>query len=132
MPDQIQCQYATRQKDFTLNRGLLYLKTMPSHSNKDVLAFVVPTHKRQAAVDGCHRYTGHQGHDHTLSLIMERFWWPEMVQETVQNVCNCGRCIHFDVDSYKCLWAFIECFKRFLACRVPWVSPMATGVTINH
>ena len=20
----------------------------------------------------------------------------------------------------------------FLACRVPWVSPMATGVTINH
>ena len=46
VPDQIQCQYATRQKDFTLNRGLLYLKTMPSHSNKDILAFVVPTHKR--------------------------------------------------------------------------------------
>ena len=36
------------------------------------------------------------------------------------------------VDSYKCLWAFIECFKHFLACRVPWVSPMSTGVTINH
>ena len=29
VPDQIQCQYATRQKDFTLSRGLLYLKTMP-------------------------------------------------------------------------------------------------------
>ena len=71
VPDQIQCQYATRQKDFTLNRGLLYLKTMPSHSNEDVLAFMVPTHKRQAAIDGCHRYTGDQGHDRTLSLIKE-------------------------------------------------------------
>ena len=46
VPDQIQCQYAARQKDFTLNRGLLYLKTMPSHSDEDVLAFVVPTHRR--------------------------------------------------------------------------------------
>ena len=37
-----------------------------------------------------------------------------------------------NVDSYKCLWAFIESFNCFLACRVPWVSPMSTGVTINH
>ena len=71
VPDQIQHQYAARQKDFTLNRGLLYLKTMPSCSNKDILAFVVPTHKRLAAIDGCHRHTGHQGHDRTLSLIKE-------------------------------------------------------------
>ena len=71
VPDQIQCQYATRQKDFTLNRGLLYLKTMPSHSNEDILAFMVPTHKRRATTGGCHRYTGHQGLDRTLSLIKE-------------------------------------------------------------
>ena len=71
VPDQIQCQYAARQKDFTLNRGLLYLKTMPSHSNEDILAFVVPTHKRRAIIDDCHRYTRHQGCDHTLSLIKE-------------------------------------------------------------
>ena len=71
VPDQIQHQYAARQKDFSLNRGLLYLKTMPSHSNEDILALVVPTHKRQAAIDGCHRYTGHQGRNWTLSLIKE-------------------------------------------------------------
>ena len=71
VPDQIQHQYATRQKDFTLNRGLLYLKTIPSRSNEDILAFVVPTHKRRATIDGCHRYTGHQGCDRTLSLIKE-------------------------------------------------------------
>ena len=54
VPNQVQCQYPTQQKDFTLNRGLLYLKTTPSHSNEDILAFVVPAHKRQAAIDGCH------------------------------------------------------------------------------
>ena len=47
-------QFAAPQKDFVLKRGLLYLKTTPSHSNEDVLAFVVPTHKRPAAIDGCH------------------------------------------------------------------------------
>ena len=54
VPNQIQHQYAARQKDFTLNRGLLYLKTTPSCSNEDILAFVVPTHKCRAAMDGCH------------------------------------------------------------------------------
>ena len=101
VPDQIQCQYATPQKDFTLNRDLLYLKTMPSRSNEDVLAFVVPTHKRRATIDGCHRYTGHQGRDCTLSLMKEQFWWPEMVQETVRSVRNCGHCIQFEARLQK-------------------------------
>ena len=26
----------------------------------------------------CHRDTGHQGRDHTYSLLRERFWWPSM------------------------------------------------------
>ena len=101
VPDQIQHQYATRQKDFTLNRGLLYLKTMPSHSNEDILAFVVPTHKRRATIDDCHRYTGHQGCDCTRSLIKEQFWWPEMVQETVRSMHNCARCIQFEARLQK-------------------------------
>ena len=57
-------------------------------------------------------------------------WQPYM--PTGNHTCPPGNhaCPH--VDSYKCLWAFIGCYTRFLACRVPWVSPMATGVTINH
>ena len=74
---------------------------MPSHSNKDILASVVPTHKTRAAIDSCHRYTGHQVRDHTLSLIKERFWWPEMVLETVQSVHNCARCIQFEARLQK-------------------------------
>ena len=26
----------------------------------------------------CHRDTGHQGRDRSLSLLYERFWWPKM------------------------------------------------------
>ena len=48
--------YAARQKDFILQRNLLYLRVTPKRSNEDVLAFVVPGLKQQAAIDGCHRY----------------------------------------------------------------------------
>ena len=73
VPDWVQHQFAARQKDFVLKRGLLYLKTTPSCSNEDILAFIVPTHKHHAAIDGCHQHTGHQGWDRTLSLIKEQF-----------------------------------------------------------
>ena len=46
--------YATCQKDFVFRRNLLYLKIMPKRSNEDVLVFVVPGLKQQAAIDGCH------------------------------------------------------------------------------
>ena len=52
---------------------MLYLKTTPSRSQEEVLAFVVPTHKRRAAIDGCHRFAGHQGRDRTVSSDQRAF-----------------------------------------------------------
>ena len=60
VPDAERRIYAARQKDFILRRNLLYLR-------------VTLGLKRQAAIDGCHRYLGHQGRDCTLSLLKERF-----------------------------------------------------------
>ena len=57
-----------------------------------MLAFVVPGLKWQAAIDGCHRYLGHQGRDRTLSLLKERFWWPGMAQRMMMSIRNCSKC----------------------------------------
>ena len=51
----VECRiYAARQKDFVLWHNLLYLRVTPKRSNEDVLAFVVPGLKGQAAINGCH------------------------------------------------------------------------------
>ena len=93
--------YTARQKDFVERRGMLYLRTTPSCSQEDVLEFVVPTHKRRAAIDGCHRFASHQGRDCTVSLIKERFWWPSMIQDTMNSVRNCARCVQFEARVQK-------------------------------
>ena len=89
VPDTKHHIYAARQKDFVLRRNLLYLKVMPKRSNEDVLVFVVPGLKWQAAIDGCHHYLGHQGRDRMVSLLRQRFWWPGMAQRMMLSICNC-------------------------------------------
>ena len=96
VPDAEHRIYATCQKDFMLWRNLLYLKVMPKRSNKDILVFVVPGLKQQAAIDGCHHYLGHQGRDRMLSLLRERFWWPGMAQRIMLSVHNCENCRIFE------------------------------------
>ena len=88
--------YAQRQKDFVLKDNLLFLNITPSNSTETISVFVVPARKWQAAIDGCHRSARHQGRDHTLSLMKERFWWPGMSQALVMAVSNCGRCKQFE------------------------------------
>ena len=56
---------------------------------------MVPALKRQAAIDGCHQYLGHQGRDRMLSLLRERFWWPGMAQRMMMNVHNWEKCCIF-------------------------------------
>ena len=96
VPDAECSIYTAHQKDFVLRRNLLYLRVMPKRSNKDVLVFVVPGMKWQAAIDGCHHYLGHQGRGHTLSLLRERFWWLGMAQRIMMSVHNCEKCRIFE------------------------------------
>ena len=96
VPDAECSIYAARQKDFVLRRNLLYLRVTPKRSNEDVLVFVVPGLKHQAAIDGCHRYLGHQGRDRMLNLLKERFWWLGMAQRMMMSVRNCPKCRIFE------------------------------------
>ena len=61
-------EYGKRENSFVLFRNLLYTRDMPKNSNEKVLLFVVPVSKRQAAIDLCHRDTGHQGRDRSYEL----------------------------------------------------------------
>ena len=88
--------YAARQKEFTIQDNLLYLQATPTNSQDSAPVFVVLEKDRQAAIDGCHCSAGHQGHDHTLSLMKEHFWWPGMSQALLRLVANCGRCIQYE------------------------------------
>ena len=51
----------------------LYLHSTPKEENEDLLLFVVLKVHQTAALNGCYRDVGHQGHDHTLSLLQECF-----------------------------------------------------------
>ena len=71
VPDDIRQAYARHQQDLVMSHKLLYIKAT-AHNARDVtLAFVVPAIKRRAAIDGCHRDSGHQGRACTLSLLRD-------------------------------------------------------------
>ena len=122
VPDAECCIYAARQKGFVLWRNLLYLKVMPERSNKDVLVFVVPGLKWQAAIDGCHHYLGHQGRDHTLSLLTERFWWPGMAQRMMMSVHNCEKCHIFEAKPQMPPMELILCTEPLDLVHIDYVS----------
>ena len=69
---------------------------MPKGENEDLLLFVVPKVHWVAALNGCHRDAGHQGHDHTLSLLREHFWWPGMANQMWQSIKTCTCCLQHE------------------------------------
>ena len=74
----------------------LYLHSMPNGKNEDLLLFVVPKAHWVATLNGCHRDAGHQGHDHTLSLLQEHFWWPGMTCQMWQSIRTCMHCLQHE------------------------------------
>ena len=74
----------------------LYLCSMPKGENEDLLLFIVPKACLTAALNGCHWDAGHQGHDHTLSLLQEHFWWDEMAKQMRQTIMVCTRCLQYE------------------------------------
>ena len=68
-------------QNFTFLQGTLYLHSTPKGEDEDLLLFVVPKEHCTAAINGCHQDAEHQGHDHTLSLLQEHFWWPGMAKQ---------------------------------------------------
>ena len=74
---------------------------MPKGENKDLLLFVVPKAHWVATLNGCHRDAGHQGHDCTLSLLPECFWWPGMTNQMCQAIKTCACCLQHESSLSK-------------------------------
>ena len=64
-----------------IHQKALYLCSTPKGEKEDLLLFVVPRVHWVATLNGCHTDVGHQGHDHTLSLLQEHFWWQGMASQ---------------------------------------------------
>ena len=121
--------YTARQKEFTIQDNLLYLQATPANSQDTALVFVIPTADRQAAIDSCHRSTGHQGHDCTLSLMKEQFWWPGMSQALLRAVANCGRCIQYEAKGQLPLMQPIICTEPMELVHIDYIGMEVTVAT---
>ena len=73
----------------------------PKGEDEDLLLFIVPKVHWTAALYGCHRDAGHQGHGHTLSLLQEHFWWPGMAKQMRQVIKTCRRCLQYEGSTLK-------------------------------
>ena len=56
----------------------------------------MPRAHRTATLNGCHRDAGHQGHDHTLSLLQECFWCPGIAKQMRQVIRACTHCLQYE------------------------------------
>ena len=88
-------------QNFTIHQGALYLHWMPKGETKDLLLFVVPRAHHVTALNGCHRDVGHQGCNHTLSLLQEHFWWPGMTNQMRQSIRSCVHCLQHEGNLSK-------------------------------
>ena len=83
-------------QNFTSLQGTLYLCSTPKGEDEDLLLFVVPIAHQTATLNGWHQNAGHQGCDHTLSLLQECFWWPGMVNQMRQVIKTCRYCLQHE------------------------------------
>ena len=88
-------------QNFISLQGTLYLCSTPKGEDEDLLLFVVPKAHWTAALNRCHQDAGHQGHDHTLPLFQEHFWWPGMAKQMRQVIKTCRRCLQYEGGTTK-------------------------------
>ena len=83
------------KKSLVLTKGILFRKSFTDNtsSKKIIWQLVIPKSHRHQAILGCHDEVGHQGRVRTLSLLRERFFWPNMQVEATQHIAKCSRCL---------------------------------------
>ena len=88
-------------QNFTIHQGVLFLHSMPKGETKDLPLFMVPEAHHIATLNGCYRDVGHQGCNHTLSLLWKHFWWPGMTNQMQQSIKSCVHCLQHEGNLSK-------------------------------
>ena len=88
-------------QNFTTLQDTLFLCFTPTGENEDLLLFMVPKMHQTATLNRCQQDAGHQGHDHTLSLLWECFWWPGMAKQMRQVIKACKCCLQYEGGTPK-------------------------------
>ena len=113
------------------NFTTLYLRSTPKGENEDLLLFMVPKMHQTATLNGCHRNAGRQGHDHTLSLLQECFWWPGMAKQVRQVIKACRYCLQYEGGSPKAHLCPIVATAPLDLLHVDFTS-IETTMELNH
>ena len=87
-------------QNFMIHQGALYLHSMPKGETED-LVFMVPRAHCVTVLNRCHRDVGHQGCDHTLSLLREHLWWLGMTNQMQQSIKSFVCCLQHEGDLSK-------------------------------
>ena len=75
--------------------GLLYKKFFDINVQEERMQFVLLRRYWSQALEACHDNVGHLGIERTLSLLRDRFYWPNMAQGVETHVKSCPRCLRF-------------------------------------
>ena len=95
------CMVWRNCQNFSSLSGTLYLCSTPKGEDEDLLLFIVPRAHWTATLNGCLWNAGHQGHDHTLSLLQEHFWWPGMAKQMRQVIKASRHCLQYKGTTLK-------------------------------
>ncbi len=80
-------------KKLKICNHVLYRVKKDRLMNKKLFQYVVPDSLKLEVLRGVHDSAGHQGSARTLSLAVERFFWPGMSKDIMLYVKNCQRCV---------------------------------------
>ena len=92
--EQAKQMYRFRSK-LVMRHGLLYKKYYDINLKEERMQFVLPKKYWHKALEACHDNVGHLGIERTLSLLRDRFYWPNMAQDVEIHVKSCPRCLRF-------------------------------------
>lgn len=76
-----------------IHDGMLYRVTKDPVSKQKRFQYVLPVNLKGKTLMGVHDLAGHQGQDRTLSLVRQRFYWPDMERDMRAHVRCCQRCV---------------------------------------